>query len=385
MKRAGFPKEFAAAVEAVGSTGGQAAPPVMGAAAFLMAEYLQVPYAEVAIAAIIPALLFYLALFMQVDLESAKLGIRGQPRASLPSFWKVLREGWQFLVPFAVLIWCLLGWHMEAEKAALWSIGALIVLVLIVPNKGRRTRPAEVLSAVVGAGGAIVDIIAITAISGILIGAMSLTGVAFSLTQQLLTVSGGSLALLLIITAFAAFILGLPLPTVGVYIILATLAAPALVQGGILPMQAHMFVLHHGILGMVTPPVALASFAAATIAQSDQWKTSWLSTRLSWCAYFQPFLYAYSPELIMQGDWLSIIVRLALSLLGIFMGTLTAVGYLQREISWPFRVAYAVIALLLLVQPPMFTGAVWLNVVGLVLAIASIAWEWNRGRELKTA
>jgi TRAP transporter 4TM/12TM fusion protein len=357
----------------------------MGAAAFLMAEYLQVPYAEVAVAAIIPALLFYVALFMQVDLESAKLGIRGQPRASLPSFWKVLREGWQFLVPFVVLIWCLLGWHMEAEKAALWSIGVLIILVLIVPNKGTRTRPVEVLSAVVGAGGAIVDIIAITAISGILIGAMSLTGVAFSLTQQLLTISGGSLALLLIITAFAAFILGLPLPTVGVYIILATLAAPALVQGGILPMQAHMFVLHHGILGMVTPPVALASFAAATIAQSDQWKTSWLSTRLSWCAYFQPFLYAYSPELIMQGDWVSIAVRLTLSLLGIFMGTMTAVGYFQREISWPFRIGYAVVALLLLVQPPMFSGAIWLNVVGFVLALAAIGWEWMRGRELKAA
>jgi TRAP-type uncharacterized transport system fused permease subunit len=237
----------------------------------------------------------------------------------------------------------------------------------------------------VGAGGALVDIIAITAISGILIGAMSLTGVAFSLTQQLLTISGGSLALLLIITAFAAFILGLPLPTTGVYIILATLAAPALVQGGILPMQAHMFVLHHGILGMVTPPVALASFAAATIAQSDQWKTSWLSTRLSWCAYFQPFLYAYSPELIMQGDWLSIVVRLTLSLAGIFMGTLTAVGHFQRHISWPFRIGYAAIALCLLVQPPMFAAAIWLNVIGFVLALAAIAWEWMRGRRMQPA
>lgn len=385
MKRAGFPKEFAAAVEAVGSTGGQAAPPVMGAAAFLMAEYLQVPYSQVVVAAIIPAVLFYVALFMQVDLESAKLGIQGQPRASLPSFWRVLREGWQFLVPFVVLVTGLLYWHMEAEKAALWAIGVLMLLVLIVPNKGRRTKPSEIISATIGAGGAVVDIIAITAISGILIGAMNLTGVAFSLTQQLLSLSGGSLALLLIITAFAAFILGLPLPTVGVYIILATLAAPALVKAGILPMQAHMFVLHHGILGMVTPPVALAAFAAATIAQSDQWKTGWLSTRLSWCAYFQPFLYAYSPELIMQGDPLSIVVRLTLSLLGIFMGTLTAVGYFQTTISPLFRGLYALIALLLLVQPPMFAGAAWLNGIGFVLAAAAIAWEVMRGRHTKLA
>jgi len=385
MKRAGFSKEMAAAIEAVGSTGGQAAPPVMGAAAFLMAEYLQVPYSAVAIAAIIPALLFFVALLMQVDLESAKLGIKGQPRSSLPSFWGVLRDGWQFLVPFIVLIMGLLYWHMEAEVAAMWAIGVLLVLVMVVPNKGRRMKPLELLSIVTGAGGAVVDIIAITAISGILIGAMNLTGVAFSLTQQLLTISGGSLALLLVITAIAAFILGLPLPTVGVYIILATLAAPALIQGGILPMQAHMFVLHHGILGMVTPPVALASFAAATIAQADQWKTGWLSTRLSWCAYLQPFLYAYSPELIMQGTPAAIVLRLTLSLLGIFMGTMTAVGYFQARISPAFRVGYAGIALLLLVQPHMFAAAIWLNGIGFVLAVAAIAWEVMRGRALKLA
>ena len=151
------------------------------------------------------------------------------------------------------------------------------------------------------AGGAVIDIIAITAIAGILIGAMTLTGVAFSLTQQLLAISGGSLPLLLLITAIASFILGLPLPTVGVYVILATLAAPALVQAGISPMQAHMFVLFQGILGMVTPPVALAAFAAATIAKADQWKSGWSATRMSWCAYLIPFMFAYSPALIMRG------------------------------------------------------------------------------------
>jgi TRAP transporter 4TM/12TM fusion protein len=380
MKRAGFPPHIAAGVEAVGSTGGQVAPPVMGAAAFLMAEYLQVPYAQVAVAAIIPAVLFYVSLFMQVDLESARLGIKGQPRASLPSLGQVLRDGWHFLVPFAVLVTALLHWHLEAERAALWGIGVLVLLVLVVPHKGHRMTVRQVFAAAVGAGGALVDIIAITAISGILIGAMNITGVAFSLTQQLLLLSGGSLGLLLVITAIAAFILGLPLPTVGVYVILASLAAPALVHAGILPMQAHMFVLHHGILGMVTPPVALAAFAAATIAGSDQWKTGWTSTRLSWCAYLQPFLYAYSPELIMEGDASSIVIRLTLSLLGIFMGTLTAVGYFQATIPPIWRAVYAGVAFLLLVQPHMFEGAIWLNVIGFVLAIAAIAFEVLRGR-----
>ena len=279
----------------------------MGAAAFLMAEYLQVPYAEVMVAAIIPAFLYYAALFMQVDLESAKLGIAGAPRESLPKASTVLRQGWHFPIPFVVLVGGLIWANMEAEYAALLATGVLIVLALTVPHKGRRLGVREVASAVVSAGGAVIDIIAITAIAGILIGVLNLTGVAFSLTQQLLTISGGSLPLLLLVTAVAAFILGLPLPTVGVYVILATLAAPALVQAGISPMQAHLFVLFQGILGMVTPPVALAAFAAATIARSDQWRTGWTSTRMSWCAYFIPFLFAYSPALIMRGDPLTIV------------------------------------------------------------------------------
>jgi TRAP transporter 4TM/12TM fusion protein len=385
MKRSGYPGHLAAGVEAVGSTGGQIAPPVMGAAAFLMAEYLQVPYASVMVAAIIPAFLYYAALFFQVDLEAAKLGIHGAPRARLPAVLTVLHEGWHFIIPFAVLIGGLLWWNLEAEYAALLSTAVLIVLALVVPYKGRRLRPGEAIAAVVAAGGAVVDIIAITAIAGILIGAMNLTGVAFSLTQQLLTISGGSLALLLIVTALAAFILGLPLPTVGVYVILATLAAPALVQAGVSPMQSHMFVLFNGILGMVTPPVALAAFAAATIAQSDQWKTGWTATRLSWCAYFIPFMFAYSPELVMNGAPVDVILRLALTLLGIFMGTLAVIGYFQTSVPVANRIAYAVIALMLLVQSSMFAGAVWVNIAGVCAAAAAIAREWLRGGSHKLA
>jgi TRAP transporter 4TM/12TM fusion protein len=380
MKRAGFPPHLAASIEAVGSTGGQIAPPVMGAAAFLMAEYLQVPYADVMIAAIIPAFLFYAALFIQVDLESAKLGILGAPRESLPSLSKVLREGWHFLIPFIVLVGGLLWWNLEAEYAALMATAVLIILALIVPHKGRRSTPRELLDAVIASGGAVIDIVVITAIAGILIGAMNLTGVAFSLTQQLLSVSGGNVALLLVVTAIAAFILGLPLPTVGVYVILATLAAPALVQVGISPMQAHMFVLFSGILGMVTPPVALAAFAAATIAQSDQWRTGWTATRLSWCAYFIPFLFAYSPQLVMRGDAVSIALSLAVSLLGIFMGTVAVVGFLQARVPIAFRALYGLVAAMLLTQPAMFAGAVWVNIAGVLCAALAIAYELTRGR-----
>jgi TRAP transporter 4TM/12TM fusion protein len=380
MKKSGFPGHTAGAIEAVGSTGGQICPPVMGAAAFLMAEYLQVPYAEVMVAAIIPAFLWYATLFIQVDLESAKLGIHGQPRSELPSIGKVMREGGHFLIPFIVLVLGLLYLNWEPEYAALMGTGVLIVMVLVVPHKGRRMTVREVLSAVVASGGAVVDIIAVTAIAGILIGAMNLTGVTFSLTQQLIGISGGSLPLLLLITGFAAFILGLPLPTVGVYVILATLAAPALVQAGVSPMQAHMFVLFNGLLGMVTPPVALAAFAAATIAKADQWKTGWIATRMSWCCYLIPFLFAYSPTLIMRGDPLSILLSLTLALLGILMGTMAVVGFFTAPIPPAHRIAYALIALMLLAQPAMFEGAVWLNVTGVVLAAAAIAREIARGR-----
>jgi TRAP transporter 4TM/12TM fusion protein len=379
MKRAGFKGTTAAGIEAVGSTGGQICPPVMGAAAFLMAEYLQVPYSHVMVAAIVPAFLFYSALFIQVDLESAKLGILGQPRETLPSIWTVLRSGWHFVVPFAVLVGGLLWANMEAEYAALFATLVLIVLAMTVKHRGRRMRFGGVVSAVVSAGGVVIDIIIITSIAGILIGAMTITGVSFSLTQQLLTASGGSLVILLMLTAAVSFILGLPLPTVGVYVILATLAAPALVQAGLTPMQAHMFVLFNGILGMVTPPVALAAFAAATIARSDQWGTGWTAMRLSWCAYFIPFMFAYSAPLLMDGSWPAILAALADAMLGIFLGTLAVVGYFKRRISVPFRVLYAVLAALVLLPAPAF-GTSLVGVVATVAALASIGYEIVRGR-----
>jgi len=380
MKRAGFRGTTAAGIEAVGSTGGQICPPVMGAAAFLMAEYLQVPYGDVMVAAIIPAFLFYAALFIQVDLESAKLGIVGQPRETLPSVWTVLRNGWHFVIPFVVLVGGLLWANMEAEYAALYATLALIVLAMTVKHKGRRLTLRQAISAVVSAGGAVIDIIIITAIAGILIGAMTITGVSFSLTQQLLTASGDSLVILLILTAFVSFILGLPLPTVGVYVILATLAAPALVQAGLTPMQAHMFVLFNGILGMVTPPVALAAFAAATIARSDQWRTGWTAMRLSWCAYFIPFMFAYSAPLLMMGSWTAILVSFADAVLGIFMGTLAVVGYFMAPISYPFRVLYAVLAALVLLPPAAFGGTNTVGIAATIVALAAIGYEIVRGR-----
>ena len=384
MKRSGYPPAIAASVEAVGSTGGQLMPPVMGAAAFLMAEYLQVPYGDVMVAAALPALLYYAALFIQVDLEAAKRGIAGAPLERMPALREVFGSGWHFPIPFAVLILGLVSWNLQAEYAALLASGVLLVTGSLFGYRGRRMSPREAVGAIVSTGGAIVDIIVITAAAGLVIGVLNLTGLAFGLALQLLAVSGNSLLVLLLVTALVAIVLGMGMPTVGVYVILATLAAPALVQAGIAPMQAHMFVMYFGMMSMVTPPVALAAFAAANIAQTDPWRTGWIAVRVGWCAYLVPFLFALSPSLLLMGSPLAVIVSAATAILGVFMGSVAVVGHLRGRIPALLRVVYGVVGVMLLIPTDMFDGAVAANVAGVLGACAAILRE-VRGTRLQPA
>lgn len=333
MKRAGFPPQVAAAIEAVGSTGGQLMPPVMGAAAFLMAEVLQVPYREVMIAAIVPAFLYYLALFFQVDLEAAKRGIRGVPQERLPQTLAVLKAGWYFPLPFGLLVVALLEWNLQAEYAALLATAVLIVCSLAFGYKGARVPPKQMFLAIVSTGTAVVDLVLICAVAGLFIGILNISGLAFGLTLQLLALTGESLPALLALTALMAIALGLGLPTVGVYVIMATLIAPALVKIGIAPMAAHMFLLYFGIMSMVTPPVALAAFAAANIAGADVDKTGWTATRIGWAAYLVPFLFVLSPPLLMQGSFSQIAGATLAAALGIWFGTLGVVGYFNHSLA----------------------------------------------------
>ncbi len=351
-------------------------PPVMGAAAFLMAEYLQVPYSEVMVAAMLPAFLYYAALFVQVDLEAAKRKILGAPLAQIPSLGRVLRAGWHFPIPFAVLVGGLLMWNMEAEYAALIATALLILFGMVFGYRGKRLTPGEAVSAVVSAGGAVLDIIIITAAAGLLIGVLNLTGLAFGLTLQLLSISGGSLAVLLVVTAVVAIILGLGLPTVGVYVILATLAAPALVKAGLSPMQAHMFVMYFGMMSMVTPPVALAAFAAANIAQSDHWKTGWTATRVGWCSYIIPFLFALSPTLLMEGAPSEIAASVVTALLGVLLGTAAVVGHLRDALTPARRMVYAAVGLVLLVPVDAFAGAGWMNLAAFAVGGLLVVYEF---------
>ena len=380
MKRSGFPAQIAAAIEAVGSTGGQLMPPVMGAAAFLMAEVLQVPYAEVMIAAIIPAFLYYLALFFQVDVEAAKRGIAGEPRERLPRLAAVLRSGWYFPLPFAVLVYALVGLNWQAEYCALLGTGVLIALSLAFGYQGRRIPVKGMLQAIVSTGGAVVDLILICAVAGMFIGILNISGLAFGMTLQLVAITGESVALMLVVTALMAIVLGLGLPTVGVYIIMATLIAPALVKVGIAPMAAHMFLLYFGIMSMVTPPVALSAFAAANIAGSDVDKTGWTATRIGWAAYIVPFLFALSPSLLMRGEPLTIAWAVASAAFGLWLCTIGVVGYFYRPVTGWARAAFVVAGVLTLIPADMFQGALVTDIAGIVLGAALLAREWRLRR-----
>jgi TRAP transporter 4TM/12TM fusion protein len=308
MIRSGFPSRYAAAIEAVASNGGQIAPPVMGATAFVIAEFLQIPYAQVVLAAAIPAAAYYVALYLQVDRYAAVNGLEGEPRENLPPLGKSLLKAWPLLLPLAVLMYFLFGLGYSPGKAALYSAAIAYVSFLILAPKG--TNRLAVLGTIAeGAGRTVVPILLVCAIAGIVIGTINISGLGFALTMALGKIAehGGILALLLA-TAVIAIILGVGMPTTGVYVVVSVLLAPALIRAGIGEMSAHMFIFYFGLLSMLTPPVAIASYSAASIAKSDMWRTGVTGLQLGIVAYLIPFAFAFNPALLLDGTWLEIVV-----------------------------------------------------------------------------
>ena len=321
MRRAGYSRTEAGAVEAVASTGGQLVPPVLGATAFLLAEFLALPYSTIVAASLLPGFLYFFALFLQVDLLAAKRGLKAVPADARPPLGATLREGWHFLVPFGALFWGLFYANMRAETAALFALAVLIVLGLLFGYKGVRPRLGEIIAGFIDTGSAAKEILIITAAAGIVIGVLGVTGTAFGLTYNLLGLAGGHLLPLLILAALINIVLGMGMPTVGIYVLLATLIAPSLTELGVVPIAAHMFILYFGLLSMVTPPVAIASFAAANIAEADPWRTSVLSIRMAWVAYIVPFLFVASPSLLMIGPPIAILHTFLTAVIGIYAVT----------------------------------------------------------------
>jgi TRAP transporter 4TM/12TM fusion protein len=386
MVRSGFTPYRAAAIESVGSTGGQLMPPVMGAAAFIMAEFLQVPYGAVCIAAAIPAFLYYACLFFHVDLEAAKHRIGAARIADAPHIAEVLKSGWHFLVPIAFLVFALMYQDitlLTPEKAAIVSTAMLMVLTMIFGYRGRRLGLLDMLKAIMETGRVSLDIILIGAAAGIMVGIMSISGLAFSMTIQLLALAGGNVFLLLLLIAVLAFILGIGLPTVSVYILTATLLAPALVKLGVTPMAAHMFVMYNGILSMITPPVAFAAYAAANIARTDGWTTGWIACVVGWSTFILPFLFVLTPSLLMDGTWIEIVLNFSRVLFGIWVGTMAAVGFALAPLGRVGRLMYAVASIAVVLPPESFQGAVLINAAGLTASVILLALDWFRRKQNK--
>ena len=383
MKRAGYPAHLAAAIEAVSSNGGQIMPPVMGAAAFLIAEYLSISYGEVALAAAIPACLYYLALFVQVDLEAAKLGLAGRAPAEIPRLRQLMRRGWVFLVPLLVLVYTLMLSNWEAGKAGMLAV----VTTFLVGALQKETRPSwrGILDAIESTARTMLDLVAITTLAGVVIGSLQLSGFTSKLPLVLVSMAGGNVFLLLVLTAIVSIILGMSLPTTVVYITLAVLVGPALGQLGIVPLAAHLFLFYFGMLSLITPPDCLATYAAAAIAKSDFWRTGWTGMRLGIVAYIVPFVFVFHPALILRGTPAEIIVAILTASAGVILLGIGCAGYLFRPLGWVRR-SWACLAGLCLILPPLsWLPEVAADAVGLALGGLLVAMEWTATTRQETA
>jgi TRAP transporter 4TM/12TM fusion protein len=379
MERGGYPPHKAGAVQSVASTGAQMMPPVMGAAAFVMAEFLRIPYAKVALAALVPALLFYAALFIQADLESARLGLSGLARTEIPPA-RGLITGWPFILSFAVLVLVLFGYNWEPGRAALLAAAVAVALAAIYGYQGRRPKLRDLGETFARTGRGVVDIVLIGAGAGIVIGVLNITGLSFNLTYLLVQIGGSSVVLLLVLAAIICIILGMGLPTLGVYVLLAALVAPALIELGINPMAAHLYILYFGMMSMITPPVAVAAFAAAAVAKADPMRTGYAAMRFGWTAFVVPFLFVASPSLILIGRPFAVVEAVVTAFLGVWLASIGLAGYFVRALGWPQRLLFMVSGVLALIPAGAFAGGVSTDIVGAGIGVVLLGYELTRRR-----
>ncbi|MEE8332384.1 MAG: TRAP transporter fused permease subunit [Alphaproteobacteria bacterium] len=386
MKRGGYDSKTAGAFEAVASTGGQIMPPIMGAAAFLMAELLEISYTEVVLAAIIPALLYYVAVFVYADLEAAKKNIQRVPEHLIPPLLQTMKEGWFFILPFAVLIYALFGMNRAPETAALWSGGTVVIVNWVFGYKGTRITVPQIITAVrdtgLRGGG---EIVIIGAMAGLIIGILGATGLGEALTQALVTIGEGNLALLLAITAVICIVLGMGMPTTAIYLLVSIIAAPPLIKLGINPLAAHMYVFYFGIVSLITPPVAIAAFVAANLAGANPMATAVTAVRLGWTALVVPVMFVLSPSLIMQGEPMQILMAFVTAVIGVWVTTCGIQGYCVRPLGLLMRVMFMASGLALLIPAEAFPAANYVEIAGALIASAIVGREYLWRKRLQAA
>lgn len=364
MKKGGYEPHIAGAVEAVASTGGQIMPPVMGAVAFIMADFLQIRYLEVCKAAVIPAIFYYFATFMAVHFYALARGLKGEPKDALPSIWAVLRQKGYFIIPILLLVHLLVRGY-SPTIAGIAAFGSVIAVGLIFPKGRERLGFGLFFEALSNAGGSLGNLVAISATAGIVVGTINLTGLGPRLSGILVELSGGNMLLLLGLTAITSLILGMGMPTAVAYLVLATLVAPALTMMGAQQIVAHLFILYFGILSMITPPVALAAYTGAALAGSEPNRTGWTAVRLSLPSFLIPFAFVLAPELALQGSFLETLRPILTTSLGTILLAGATMGYFFRGQLKTAERALLASGAILLIDPSLMTDLVGLLLAGL--------------------
>ena len=370
MKRTGYSPYFAGAVEAVASTGGQIMPPVMGAAVFLMAQMINRPYTEIMIAAIIPAVLYYVALYLSVDMEAGRLRLLGVDKELLPP-WSRIRAQVHMALPILVLLYYLLFLNSSVVLAGLMGLASAIFIGLVdrVIKRKKMFTPMEVLETVKNGGTNTIQITATCAAAGIIIGTLTLTGLGLKIATIVVDISGGNLHLTLFLTMIVTIILGMGLPTIAAYAIPASVVAPALLEMGVSEMAAHLFILYYASLSAITPPVALASYAAAAIAGVSPIKLSVIALRLGLAGFIIPFMFVHGEQLLLRGSVSSIMLACISALIGVYSLSIAIVGYLKKPVSVPCRIFFA-LASLALILPGLYS-----DIFGLTIVVLLLIWQ----------
>lgn len=366
MKNLGYRPEFAAAVEASASTGGQIMPPIMGAAAFVMVEFLNLPYVEIAKAAAIPAILYFTGVFLMVHFEARREGLTGVPRQSLPKLGNVILRRGYLILPLVLIFW-LMEAGFTAAKSAVWAMALACVLGMV--RRETRMGLGDIVKTMESAALAALPVIAACATAGIIVGVVTLTGIGLKLSANMVDLAGNSLIVALVFTMIASLVLGMGIPTTATYIVLATMAAPALEKLGVVPLAAHLFVFYFGVVADITPPVALAVYAGAAIAGSNPWKTGIEAVKLASGAFLVPYIFALSPVLVLVGATpLLVFQMLMTSVLGMVALGAGVAGFWTVALGPVERLAL-IVGGLLLVDPGVLTDLVGAGIVVTVYAL----------------
>jgi len=378
MRRVGYPAHYAAAIEACASTGATLMPPVMGTVAFVMASFLGVQYSSIVVAAILPALMFYIALLFQVDMYAARRGLKGLPREELPPIWPVLKAGWPYLLSLVVLVFVLMGLRMESRSPYYASV---VMIVATAFRKETRLTFARAKDLLLDVAVNVSNLVAVLAGIGLVVGGLSYTGVAGAFSRELLLYADGNVSLMLIAGAVTSFVLGMGMTVTACYIFLSILLAPALVQAGLNPIASHLFILYWGMLSYITPPVALAAITAANVAGSKPMQTGFYAMRLGMPLFILPFIFVNDPALVMDGTVLQIIQRVVLTLIAIWAITSAFEAWIYKVgKAGPMSRAALGVGGVLILLPEMTT-----SLIGAVILLLVFGVNFRLGRARSAA